>query len=167
MHRYTIAQSDSGYEIYVNLIASSAGLYLSRRPYVLSLIKEVLASMDLSGTYLEIEYDMGRTIGNTDILETSDKDVIYYAIPYKNKASVFSRYARNRYPLPSQMLSIIVKQDSAGNYEVINTWIGPCSPPFPGDENATDSSKTYWQTHALAQDFQGIQSKTITKACPY
>lgn len=165
MYKYVISQAPGGYQVYVNLIASSAGKYLSRRPYVLNLIKEVLAPMKLTGSRAAIERDMGREIGTTDIVETTDKDIIFYAQP--NKKSVFSRYAKNRYPSPSRKLTIILVKDAEGNYEVHDTWIGPCSPPFPGDENVTPKSKTYWETHALAQDDQAVQTKTITKICPY
>lgn len=165
MYKYLLAESNSGHEIYINLISSSAGQYLSRRPYVINLIKEVLIPMKLRGSRIAIERDMGRVIGNTDIIETSDKDTIYYAQP--NKMKVYSRFAKNRYPQPSHVLTIIVEQDNDGNYEVRDTWIGPSSPPFPGDVNETDKSKDYWQTHALVQDAQTIQSKTITKDCPY
>src|SRR5438270_126214 len=165
MYRYVIVQSPKGYEVYINLISSSAGHYLSRRPYVINLIKEVLGTMKLRGDHVEIEHDMGRNIGNTDIIETSEKDTIYYAQP--NKTTVYSRYAKNRYPLPSKTLTIILARDKAGDYEVCDTWIGPCSPPFPGHEKETANSKPYWQTHALVQDAQPIQSKSITKLCPY
>jgi hypothetical protein len=76
MYKHTIAESPNGYEIYINFISSSAGKYLSRQPHVLPLIKEVLEPLDLTTTTLEIETDMGRVIGNTDIIETTDKDTI-------------------------------------------------------------------------------------------
>ena len=165
MYKYVITQSSNGREVYVNLITSSAGHYLSRQPYVISLTKEVLARINLTGPNVTIERDMGRVIGNTDIVETSDKDTIFYAQPYKKK--VFSRYAKNRYPLPSDKLTLILNKDTEGNYELADTWIGPFSPPFPGDENETVKSRLYWETHALVQDAQVVQSKTITKICPY
>lgn len=165
MYRYVIKESSSGYVIYVNLIASSAGQYLSRQPHIINLIKEVLEPMKLNASRLTIEHDMGRVIGNTDIVETTEKDTVFYAQP--NKKDVFSRYAKNRYPSPSRKLTIILEKDTDGDYEVSDTWIGPSSPPFPGDEKATAKSKPYWQTHALVQDAHAVQSKTITKICPY
>jgi hypothetical protein len=165
MYKYVITESEAGYDVYVNLITSSAGQYLSRQPYVINLIKEVLATKKLTNPRVAIEHDMGRVIGNTDIVETTEKDTIFYAQPAKK--SVFSRYARNRYPAPSRQLTILLQQDEDGNYEVHDTWVGPCSPPFPGDERETAKSKTYWETHALVQDAQAVQSKTITKVCPY
>jgi hypothetical protein len=165
MYRHVITALPDDHEVYVNLITSSAGQYLSRQPYVINLLKEVLGEMELVDAQVSIEHDMGRVIGKTDIVETSEKDTIFYAQPYKQ--SVYSRYARNRYPSPSQTLTIILARDEAGDYELSNTWIGPSSPPFPGDENETVKSKTYWETHALVQDSQIVQSKTITKICPY
>jgi hypothetical protein len=165
MYKYVIIESATGYEVYVNLITSPAGQYLSRQPYIINLIKEVLTPMRLGDKRITIERDMGRVIGNTDIVETTEKDTIFYAQPAKK--SVFSRYARNRYPSPSRKLTILLERDADGNYEVHDTWVGPCSPPFPGDERATAKSRDYWETHALVQDAQAVQSKTITKVCPY
>ncbi|MEX1995319.1 MAG: hypothetical protein WD887_00880 [Candidatus Saccharimonadales bacterium] len=165
MYKYMIMRSKVGYEVYVNLITSSAGQYLSRQPYIINLIKEVLGDKKLTGAEVAIEHDMGRVIGNTDIVETTEKDTIFYAQP--NKKNIFSRFAKNRFPSPSQKLTILLSKDEDGNYELRDTWIGPCSPPFPGDENATAKSKSYWQKHALVQDARAVQSKTITKICPY
>ncbi len=165
MYRYVISDTPGSYEVYVNLITSSAGHYLSRQPYVLGLIKEVLDSVKLKDSNVTIERDMGRVIGNTDIIETTEKDTIYYA--KANKKLVFSKFAKNRFPAPSQQLTICLVKDLDGNYDVLDTWIGPSTPPFPGDVNETSGSKLYWDTHALVQDAQSVQSKTITKECPY
>lgn len=160
-----LADAANGQRIYVNLISSSAGHYVSRRPYVINLIEEVLNPMELRGERVIIEHDMGRIIGNTDIVETNEKDTIYYAQP--NKLEVFSRFVKNKLPQPSPKLTIIAQQDAAGDYEVCDAWIGPSSPPFPGDEHATTASKDYWLTHALVHEAQPIQTKTVTKVCPY
>lgn len=165
MSKHHITLLSNGSEVYVNLISSSAGHYLSRQPYVINLIKEVLKSTDLKEEKITIESDMGRIIGNTDVVETSDKDTIFYAQPHKK--SSYSRYAKNRYALPSQKLSIILQKDSENNYELIDTWIGAHNPPFPGDKNETATSRSYWETHAFVQDSQLVQSKSITKDCPY
>ncbi len=165
MYRYVITESPRGYEVYVNLIDSSAGRYLSRQPYVINLVQDVLSPMNLSKPKMAIEYDMGRKIGNTDIVETSEKDTIFYAQP--SKKEVFSRFAKNRRPSPSHKLTIILERDAAGDFEILDTWIGPCSPPFPGDKNETAKSRIYWETHALVQDAMPVQSKTITRVCPY
>ncbi|MEI7632064.1 MAG: hypothetical protein WCJ60_01945 [bacterium] len=165
MYKYVITESSSGYEVYVNLITSSAGRYISRQPHVINLIKEVLDTKTLSGPRIALEHDMGRVIGNTNIVETTDKDTIYYAKAIK--MSAFSRYAKNRNPGPSKVLTVILERDADGGYEVHDTWIGPYSPPFPDTENMVAKNIAYWETHAFAQDEHSIQAKTITKICPY
>ncbi len=165
MNKHIITQSPEGYEVYVNLIGSDAGHYLSRQPYVINLIKEAIVSVPIKGKRMVIDHDMGRPIGNTDIVETTDKDSVFYAMPVKK--SVYGRYAKNRYPSPSNNLAIIIEKDADGNYEVVNTWIGPMSPPFPGDEHATSKSVSYWSNHALVQDSAVVQSRSITKDSPY
>src|SRR5579871_3377916 len=96
MYKFVIVESGGGYSVYVNLISSSAGHYLSRRPYVISLIKELLSAKQLRGQRIVIEQNMGRAIGMTDVVATSEKDSIYYAQPIKSE--VFSRFAKNRNP---------------------------------------------------------------------
>ena len=112
-----------------------------------------------------IEQNMGRQIGTTDIVKTGINDIIYYAQPIKSE--VYLRFAKNRYPQPSNTLTIIVERDSEGNYEVSDTWIGSKCPAFPGDKYETRDSKNYWQNHAFVKDAQAVQSKSVTKVCPY
>lgn len=165
MYKFLLYRGDEDHEVYVNLISSSAGTYLSRRPHIIALIKELLSSAVLKGGKVVIEKDLGRDIGTTDILTTSDNDNIYYARPLKSE--VYSRFAKNRYAQPSSLLTIILVRDDEGNYEVIDTWIGANHPAFPGDKDATNRSYEYWKNHALVQDAQVIQSKSITKTWPY
>lgn len=108
---------------------------------------------------------MGRGIGNSDVVTTSDADTIYYAQPVKSE--VYWRFAKNRLPKASNTLTIIIDRDADGNYEVSNTWIGTNHPAFPGDVYESADSKRYWQSHALVQNAEQIQSKSITKICPY
>ena len=165
MYVYTIDDSNEAYDVYVNLISSPAGHYLSRRPYLIALLKDLLARKQLRGPRIVIEKDMGHSIGTTDVVATKDSDTIYYAQAIKSE--VFSRFARNRYPLASSMLTVTLLRDDDGNYEVNDIWIGVDRPAFPGDKSETANSKAYWQTHALVHDALPIQSKSITKDCPY
>jgi hypothetical protein len=165
MYRYVMKTMSDGHEVYVNLIDSSAGQYLSRQPYVLGLVKELSDSLKFENKSIFISRDMGRVIGNTEIIDTTEKDTIYYAKAYKKK--VFSRFAKNRFPIRSSMLTVIFERDPGGDYELLDTWIGPQCPPFPGDERETSSSKAYWESHALVHDAQIVQNKTVTKQCPY
>ncbi len=165
MYRYVVTDSVNGREVYINLISSSAGLTIKRQPHLLQLVKEVVAKKKLVGPKVLVEQEMGRVIGNSDVVVTNEKDTIFYAQPHKK--DVFSRYVKNRSVLPSSKLTIILEQDEDHNYEVVDTWVGPSIPPFPGDKDENSESKTYWETHALVVDTQVIQPKTITKTSPY
>ena len=165
MYKFMIDENNANYDVYVNLISSPAGHYLSRRPHIIALIKELLAKKKLKGQRITLEADMGRDIGTTDVIVTSEKDTIYYARAVKSE--VFSRFAKNRHPQASTKLTVILERDADGDYEVRDTWIGANHPAFPGGEYETAESKAYWRTHALVQDALAIQSKSITKDCPY
>ena len=106
MNKHPVTASASGHDVYVNLIASLAGQYLSRQPYVLNLVKEVLEPMHLKDQSILIEHDMGRVIRNIDIVETSEQDTIFYA--QSNKISFNSRYATIRYTPPLPTLRIVL-----------------------------------------------------------
>ena len=151
--------------MHVNLISSPAGRYISRQPHILSLIKATILVTTLSENSRCIECDIGHIIGNTNVVMTSDKDSVFYARPVKT--AVFSRYVKNRTLSPSSMLTIILKHRPNDTYEITDTWVGPYFPPFPGDDNETPASKSYWETHALIADSQPVQSQSITKQCPY
>jgi hypothetical protein len=69
---------------------------------------------------------MGRVIGSTDIVRTSDTDRIYYAQPLK--AVVYSRFARNRRPQPSNILTVVLMQDPDGSYQALDTWMSTKQP---------------------------------------
>ena len=165
MYKFMLDETNDEYDIYINLISSSAGRYLSRRPHIIPLVKELLSNNKIKGKRVVIEQDLGRNIGTADVVVTSDNDIIYYAQPPKSE--VYSRIAKNRYAQPCSLLTVVLAQDNDGNYEVTDTWIGSNHPAFPGDNHATAYSNKYWKTHALVQDAQIIQSKTITKTCPY
>jgi hypothetical protein len=165
MYKYVIDETNQRYSIYVNLISSAAGQYLKRRPYVLGLLKEVLSAKELRGDRIVIEQDMGRDIGTSDVVLTSERDVIYYAQVLKSET--FSRIARNRAPQVSTAITIVLQKDVDGNYEVTDTWVGSSYPAVPGDAYETENSKMYWETHAFVQDALSLQTKSITKVCPY
>jgi hypothetical protein len=165
MYKFVLSEEEKEKEVYVNLISSPAGHYLSRQPHVIGLLREALGSINLDGERIIIEHNMGRTIGNSDIVETSEKDTIYYAQPLKTEA--YSRYAKHRAPQPSEVLTIVAIRDTGGSYEIQDTWVGSACPPFPGNEFETDASKDFWETHALVDNSQLIQTKSITRVCPY
>lgn len=165
LYKYTIASSDQNIKIYVNLISSPAGKYLSRRPHIIAKLNEILDGQKLRDHQTVIEKDMGINIGTTDVVMTTGKDTIYYA--QEQKSQLFTRIAKNRYPQPSNILTIIIVKDSDDEYQISDIWVGPFRPAIPGAKDESPESKKYWADHAYVQDSLNLQNKTITKVCPY
>lgn len=151
--------------VYVNLTRSLAAARIAQQPHILTLAKELLDPLTLHGPKMTLEHDFGRIIGNTDVVETTDKDTIVYAKKYRQ--DTYCRFVRRRQMAPSQFLSMLMERDPQGNYELLDIWVGRQVPPFPGDHNARANSQAYWKDHALVIDGQALQLNTLTKAIPY
>jgi hypothetical protein len=163
--KHTIGQTNNGVTVYVDLINSQAGVQIARSPYMLGLLKELIGRTVITGKELQFDQDMGRAIGHESIVETSEGDSIIYA--QKLKDATYTRFVKNGKPEPTQHVTLILRKDADDSYELIDTWIGRLTPPRPGSEHENADSKTYWATHAYVLDGEPVQSKTITKDCPY
>ena len=165
MYTYVVGVSRNSRQVYASIINSAAGRSFSRQPYLVSITKAMVQTLDLTEKELRVTRDMGRTIGNTNIVETSAKDSIFYARQPKQVQTL--RFVKNRSMEPSSELSIILAEDDEGNYEVKDIWIGPSCPPFPDAPNARKNSKAYWLEHALTAGSEPIDLQSITSTCPY
>jgi hypothetical protein len=165
MYTYVVGRSQNGSDVYTNIITSAAGRYFNRSPYLIRIVKDIVESLNLSEPTIMITRDMGRNIGNTNIVATGEKDTIYYARPPKRSNSL--RFVKNRSLAPSSELAVILRRDADGNYEVANVWIGPPCPPFPDADDANQESEAYWRTHALVAGSETIDLQTVTGVCPY
>lgn len=157
--------TQKGVHVYVDLTRSRASVRISQQPHILTLAKELLDSLKFSGPKIVIEHDFGRVIGNTDVVETTDKDTIVYA--KKVREGTFCRFVRRRQMASSQFLSLLMIKDKNGNYELLDIWVGKQVPPFPGGEDATAESDGFWKNHALVIEGQTIQPSSLTKEVPY
>lgn len=165
MYSYAIGVSANGHRVYTNIINSAAGRCFSRQPHLVSLVKDIVESLELTDATMHVTHDLGRTIGNTNIVVTQDKDLIFYA--QRPKQSDILRFVKNRSMEPSSELSIVLHRDSDSDYELMDVWIGPACPSFPGAADESKSSKTYWQTHALTAGSESISLQSVTSVCPY
>lgn len=151
--------------VHVDLIASPAGMHISRQPHLLGLVSEALTQTAARDREVTIECDMGRTIGYDFIVATSDKDTVLYAQCLRD--TIYTRFIKNGDPSLTQFLTIKLRRDDSGEYVLHDTWIGRAIPPRPGSAEETPESKPYWSTHARILEGQPLQSRTITKLCPY
>lgn len=165
MYSFVIGTSANNRQVYTKIINSDAGRCFSRQPHLVSLAKSVVESLDLTDSVMRVTHDMGRTIGNTNIVATKDTDHIFYA--QRPKQSNALRFVKHRMMEPSSELSIVLQRDSDGNYELTDAWVGPACPPFPGAADERADSKAYWQTHALTAGSESISLQSVTTTCPY
>ncbi|HSX33496.1 MAG TPA: hypothetical protein VLF91_04120 [Candidatus Saccharimonadales bacterium] len=163
--KHHVGETRNGVQVYAQLIGSPAGQRIARQPQLLSLAKEMLATVSLYDYEISMEYDMERPIGYSYTIETADKDSVFYALLLKD--DVYTRFVKNGKPLSTSYLTVTLSKTSDNNYELSDVWIGRLTPPRPGSKNETAESKPYWSNHALILDSQALQLQTVTKACPY
>lgn len=163
--QHTITTSANGREVYVYLTQTPVAAQISRQPHLATLIKEVVGQLNLTAPRVSIEQDMGRTIGYSELLQTTDTDTIFYA--KQTKSDTYTRFVKNKKSDATSFLSVVLVQDDTGNYELKDVWIGKAFPPLPGDKLETNMSKPYWENHAVVYNGQPILASTQTKDCPY
>lgn len=163
-----IGYAQNGVPVYVDLVASEAAKHVAYQPYLLTLAAEALQHIDLSQPAAGFEYDMGRIIGHDFVVETTEADTIFYVQLVRD--SVYTRFTKNGKALPTKYLSMILERSpglEGPQYNMRDIWVGRFIPPRPGSAEETAESGPYWKEHAFVFENQPIQSRTITKTCPY
>lgn len=163
--KHPIGSTKNDYLVFVDLIHSQAAKKISAQPQLLMLIKEAIKSHSPSKNIVEIEHDMGRSVGYDFTIEISEKDTVFFAKLLK--ASTFTPFVKNGAPLNTSSLSIVLGKSETNEYMLMDAWIGSMSPALPGSDNETSDSKTYWTNHAVVYTNQAIQTSSLTKVSPY
>lgn len=164
-HAYAITTSANGKQIYANLMQMPLAGNISRNPHLLRLTEEALESVQLTGPGMQLEHDMGRTVGYSELVDTVDNDAVFYAC--QTKTSGYTRFVKNGKTEATQRITMVLVCDEDGDYELQNIWIGNAYPPAPGEPGETADSKAFWQNHAVLYNGQSLVSNTVTKTCPY
>jgi len=161
-----LCTTQDGIGVYVDLIHSEAAHSIARQPQLLEIVKEVLTRRTLTGNKVRIEHDMGRTLGYDYVVHTSDNSIVFYARLLHD--SVYTRFVKNGRPTLTQYVAFTLhSRNSTNGYELREVKIGRMTPPRPGAPDEIPESRQYWDNHALIHDSQILQSRTMTKACPY
>jgi hypothetical protein len=163
--KHPIAITQNGIAVYVDLVKSQAAAHIAQQPHLLALVKEVVEQTTTNASEIHLEQNMGRTIGYSIVVETTEKDTVLYARLLRDE--LYTRFVKNGKPITTQYLSIILRRDSDDSYELYDTWIGRLTPPRPGSEKENAQSKPFWESHAFIFEGQSIQLATTTKECPY
>jgi len=163
--KHPIVKTPKGEAVYVDLVKSNAAANIALKPHLLTLVHQVLKQIQPQGDIVRMEQDMGRNVGYASIVKTTDSDTIMYAqLPYD---PLFTRFVKNSKPPQTTYVSIILRRDDEGNYELENAWIGDLNPPRPGSADEAPESRPYWLEHAFVYDGQPVQPRSVTKVCPY
>lgn len=164
--KHPIGETRNGITVFVDLIHSEAAKHIAQQPHLLNLAAEALQKTSVHGPRLNVEHDMGRDIGYSFIIPTTEGNTVFYAQLQRDE--VYTRFIKNGKPLTTQHLSLLLRRNTEDKtYELHDVWVGRLSPPRPGSADETDESKTFWSTHALILDKQPLQLRTVTKVCPY
>lgn len=162
---HPIGTTKNGVQVYVDLVKSPAASTIARQPQLLNLVKELIGKQRFSGSAIEAEYDMGRPIGYDFIVETPDDSAVFYAHVLRD--DVITRFIKGGKPAATNHVTITLQRTPENTYELHSVRIGRLAPPRPGMPNESAESKDFWSTHAVIQEGQVLQPKTITKDCPY
>lgn len=147
-----------------DLKSSHAATHLADTPHLLELVREALSLISPEDADVYTEVDLGRIIGTSDLVITTDTDDIFYA-KRRNRTN-YTRFVRNRRPIETSIVTLVLHRQ-ASDYLLYSAWIGWAAPPFPDDEKDTPESYTFWKTHALAWGQQEVQPNTEVADWPW
>jgi hypothetical protein len=120
---------------------------------VLPLLPEVLEKIDTNNrTFIKMNVDLGRIVGHTICVPTTEQDEIVYARrPGRNR---YSRFVKNREPIPTQTVAVLLRRIGRDTYRLVSSWIGTVACKEPTDRSiVTDQERmeciAFWNRHAL------------------
>lgn len=160
-----LCKTKNDIEVYVDLINSHVASHLKDNPNLLKLAKEALTNYTISSDKVRVETDLGRVIGQTNLVETSDKDEIIYAL--REGRDELMRFVKDRKPSDTQYITIDLIKTSIDTCILTTAYIGRATPFLPGQKDETPESKPFWNSHALIWGSQPVVTETITTECPW
>jgi hypothetical protein len=151
--------------IYFGTDSGHAATHFANQPNLETVVQATLKEINASGASMRSEYDTQTIIGNTDLVETSELDSIFYAI--RKGRTTYSRFCTNKSPRPTSWITLDIRRRNDGHYSLYTAFIGRLTPSFPGGDCMPEKSKNFWSQHALAFGTQEIIPKTKTLMCPW
>lgn len=160
-----LCTSKNGKKVFYDSVYSHAATHFNDAPELKNIVIEILTNKALQGKKIEGDIDMGRFVGNMDVVEVDNTDDILYA-KRKNRDE-YVPFTKSRTVQPTRFVSMgLILRDE--NYELTSAWFGEFeSPPFPGETTATQESVVFWNKHAFVWGSQGVQEHTVTDVCPW
>lgn len=154
-----LGSSADGEIVTIDYANTNIEYHILETPDLLNLVQEALPTIVLAGrAQVIVERDLGRIIGTTNLVETTDEDEIVYA--KRIGRSAYSRFVKNRKPLPSSSIVIVLRK-GVGQYHL---WTAMCGKLLPSEAYQQDSD--FNATHAMAYDEKLVQLDTVTRSKP-
>lgn len=154
-----IGISADGEPVFIDWLNTNIDYHLLETPDLIDLVGEVLPTISVMDEQQVVtERDLGRIVGTTNLVETTDNDEIVYA--KRIGRDVYSRFAKNRKPIPCSSIVVVLRKGDPGYY----LWTAMCAKLLP--KEAWQSDSLYTKTHAMAYDETLIQLDTLTESKP-
>lgn len=156
-----LCRSKNGKKVIFDPVTSHTATHFKDSPKLPGLVEELLSQMVLEGDLIAKDINLGKIVGDSDVVEVDNSDEIVYAMRKSRKDQGYVPFTKSCTSQPSQMISIYLVHKDDETYELSSTWIGEYdSPAFPQMENATAESIPYWSKHAFVWGSQEIISGT-------
>jgi len=163
-----LCKSADGKRVVFDPINSHTATHFRDASNLQAITKELLSNMNLEGDLVAKDIDMGRVIGNSDVVKIDGSDEIIYAKRSNREDQGFVPFTKSRTSQPCSLISIYLVKKAEDTYELSSVWIGEYdSPNFPQMDNATPSSLPYWQKRAFVWGSQEIIPGTERDDCPW
>lgn len=163
--RTLIAATKNGKKVSYNTTHSHAATHIEDTPKLLALLQELIPTLEPTERKLYKDYDMGRVVGETDLIATAEDDEIIYA-KRKNRRE-YTRFVKGKTPKTCQHIVMVLNKIDENEYDLTSAWVGYAVPMFPGTPHATAESVPSWRKHALVWGTQEIQPGTELYEWPW
>lgn len=150
--------------VYIDYEATKVALHVQETPHLLDLVKEVIVSETLEGENVAIEKDLGRIVGETTLVETTDADEIVYA--QRLGREKYTRFVMHKAAQPTRYVTVIL-HNIDNVYYLWSAWCGQLVPTAPGGSDEMPKSQGFWKNHALVFDETIIQQGSAQTICPW
>lgn len=140
-----LGRSADGKLVTLDYANTNVEYHIIETPDLLSLVQEVLPTLILGDqAQIVVERDLGRIVGTTNLVETTDKDEIVYA--KRVGRSKYSRFVKNRREIPCSSVVVVLRRGADGYY----LWTAMCGKLLPPE--AYQQGSDFNATHAMVYD---------------
>lgn len=144
-----------------NCLVYVAMEHLKQHESVLPYLQEALSKVwTHADAHIKVTLDMGRVVGKSDLVATTENDEIVYAV--RTGRGWPTRFAKNRESHDSQFITVIMRRSGMDRYRLVTAFIGKGAEREPGDptlrtEHDLRVSEQFWANHALVWGSQEVK----------